>query len=137
MPKWQKNNWKNEISALTQKEIDDYELLRNSAKTFIDEYINNGLVGFRDFVMLGNVYSNWCRENGYTEMGVKTFRNSVMKYDFNRKSGGDNISKVYMFDGYSVSNTRFSIGLYYSEETTVQESVKLTVAEQEMLDMFK
>lgn len=132
-----KNNWKNEISESTQKEIDDYELLRNSSKTFIDEYIDGGLVGFKDFVMLGNVYSNWCKANGYTEMGVKTFRNSVMKRDFKRKSGGDNAAKVYMLDKYDVSNTRFSVGLYYSEDNVEESNEPTTIVTQEILDLFK
>lgn len=131
--KGKKNHWISDISLSTKKQIDDYDMLRNSAKTFIDEYINNGLVGFQNFIILGQEYDNWCKNNGYTEMGTKNFRQSVMRYPFVRKND-NNGGKIYMLDDFLLSDAKFNIGLYYSHDP--EEERHEEYVNQDILDLF-
>lgn len=127
------NNWVNEMSDSTKKQIEDYDILRNSAKTFIEEYVSSGLIGFKNFVLLGQAYSNWCKDNGYSEMGTRNFRQAVMKLPFERKNdvSGD---KIYMLGEATPSGAKYSYGLYYKGS---DESVKTDdVVTREILDLF-
>ena len=128
------DSWSSANSDTTQKQIDDYDSLRNSAKTFIDEYIMAGLVGFTNFIMLGQEYDKWCKDNGYTEMGVKNFRQSVMKYTFERKND-NNGNKIYLLDGKTMADVQFKMGLYYDmEPAEFIDTGRVTSA---TLDLFK
>jgi hypothetical protein len=107
--------------------------LRNSAKTFIDEYIELGLVGFKNFVMLGQVYDSWCKDNGYTEMGVRNFRQAVMKHPFVRKNI-PNDEKIYMLEDKIPTQARFKYGLYYDDPE--EEDIADEIVTQDILDLF-
>lgn len=130
-----KEGWKGDLSASTQQQIDEYDILRNSAKTFIDEYISMGLVGFKNFHLLDQKYENWCLDNGFTKMGIKNLRMAVMKHPFERKNAPGQ-EKVYLLSSHTVRDARFSIGLYYDDNlnTGLVEAVKEEV--QDVMSLF-
>jgi len=141
--KGKKDGWVNPLSTSTQKQIEEYDMLRNSAKTFIDEYIEFGLVGFKNFNVLKMSYENWCKDNSFTQMGVKIFRSSVMKYPFERKNTPDGKEKIYMLEDRTIGESRYSIGLYYGENER-QEKLALDddgeddeENNQSIMDLFK
>ena len=127
------NNWVTPMSEATQEQIKEYDLLRNSSKTFIDEYVHSGLIGFKDFIILGQEYENWCKTNGYTEMGTKNLRNAVMKHPFIRKNDSGGHSKIYMFEEYKPGKVKFVRGLYYNE---VIDNTELDDDTTELLKLF-
>ena len=134
--KGKKDGWISHNSQSTQQQIDDYDVLRNSAKTFIEEYVREGLVGFQNFIILGQNYENWCNDNGYTELGIKNFRQAVMKYPWGRKndaSGG----KIYMFEEDTPAHSVFRYGLYYKTNAIEDEKVDDDAVPQDVLDLFK
>ena len=128
------NNWKNTLSTSTQAQIDEYDVLRNSAKTFIDEYVTMGLVGFKNFIVLGQSYENWCNNNGYNEMGTRNFRQAVMKHPFERR-GAANEDKIYMLEGNTTNESLYKLGLYFVKPQHATKEVP-TVG-QEVMDLFK
>jgi phage/plasmid-associated DNA primase len=136
--KGKKDGWVSPLSKSTLQQIEEYDILRNSAKTFIDEYIELGLVGFKDFNILKMQYENWCKDNSFTQMGVKTFRSSVMKHDFTRKNTTDNKEKVYMLEDYTPGDSRYQVGLYYNTGVKQLELVPEKNEEvQNVMDLFK
>lgn len=139
--KGMKDGWVSPLSKSTLQQIEEYDILRNSAKTFIDEFVELGLVGFTNFNVLKMSYENWCKDNSFTQMGVKTFRSSVMKHDFVRKSTADGKAKIYMLEDHNISDSVYRIGLYYSSGVQQQElSIGDQAREEEVqsvMDLFK
>jgi len=137
--KGKEDGWVSPLSQSTLDQIEEYDILRNSAKTFIDEYIELGMVGFKNFNILKQNYENWCKDNSFTQMGVKTFRSSVMKYPFDRKNTSDNKEKIYMLEDYTVSDAQYKVGLYYKGDVH-QEELELDVETKEkmqsVMDLF-
>lgn len=133
--------WVSQLSKSTLAQIEEYDILRNSAKTFIDEYIELGLVGFKNFHVLKMAYESWCKDNSFTQMGVKTFRASVMKHPFVRKTTTDKKEKVYMLEDHAVGDSNYKIGLYYNgglKQTKLDPEDQLNMAEaQSVMDLFK
>jgi len=135
------NGWVSPLSQSTMQQIEEYDILRNSAKTFIDEHIELGLVGFKDFSVLKMTYENWCKDNSFTQMGVKTFRSSVMKHNFVRKTTSDGKAKIYILEDHTVGDSRYKIGLYYADAPSPQAATiekQLQSSEfQSVMDLFK
>jgi len=129
-----KSGWVSPLSTSTQQQIDEYDMLRNSSKAFIDEYIEMGLVGFKNFNLLDQVYENWCKDNGFTKMGIKNFRSAVMKHPFLRKSGPGQ-EKIYMLNDYTPHTSRYNVGLWYDDERATEKPEENTNV-QEVMDLF-
>ncbi len=125
-------HWVSDMSEKTRLEIEHYETLRNSAKAFISEYIESGLVGFTSFTILDVKYENWCNDNGFNKLGTKTFRKTVIAHAFKRRS--TSTGKVYMLDNYNPSDTKFIIGLYYN--TASSTATADSVVTPEILALF-
>jgi phage/plasmid-associated DNA primase len=130
-----KNNWVSHNSVSTQKQIDDYDVLRNSAKTFVEESINDGLVGFQNFIILGQKYENWCKDNGYIELGVKNFRQAVMKHPFERKNDPSG-NKIYMLTEATPAQSQYKVGIYYQYDGIPNPIDDSNVVTQDVLDLF-
>lgn len=134
--KGKSNNWVNELSQSTKQQIEEYDVLRNSAKTYIEECIADGLVGFKDFIILGNAYSNWCKENGYNEMGTKNFRQAVMKHPFDRKIELGNPQKIYMIGEHTPDKCKHvGLGIYYAG--IAEQTTENNVVSSDIMDLFR
>jgi len=131
--KGKKENWVSHNSESTQKQIDEYEVLRNSAKTYIEEVMKEGLVGFKDFILLEGEYKYWCNQNGYTELGTRNFRNAVMKHSFKRKND-NNGGKIYLLEEYTIADVVLRAGICYKDDS---ETVNDDETTQDALDLFK
>jgi hypothetical protein len=74
-------------------------------------------------------------------MGVKTFRSSVMKHNFVRKTTSDGKAKIYILEDHTVGDSRYKIGLYYADAPSPQAATiekQLQSSEfQSVMDLFK
>lgn len=82
------------FSAKTRAAKSDYDTEANNAEEYTSELIRDGVVAFDNFGDLRNDYENWCRENGYVELGKGYMRRAVLAVGFERMSVQLNDGKV-------------------------------------------
>lgn len=125
------------FSAKTLAAKADYDTEANNAEEYANELVkNDGVVAFDNFNNIRNDYENWCRENGYVELGKGYMRRAILACGFERVSAqiDGKIGKRYKLPDVENKELRqlgvFRLGLYtYSEFTPEpQEEKKATVA---------
>jgi hypothetical protein len=75
------------FSAKTMAAKADYDTEANNAEEYANELVKtDGVVAFDNFNDVRNDYENWCRENGYVELGKGYMRRAILACGFERVS---------------------------------------------------
>lgn len=95
--KKQKYTYKFSTTTAAMKE--KYDTEANTAQTYAEELIQQGILGFRNFRLLETDYENWCADGGYKPSSRNVLRRAMEEADFTRRSARDehgNGIKIYL-----------------------------------------
>lgn len=113
------NNYEYVFSETTRAMKEKYDTDANTAQTYADEIVKEGVVAFSNYRNLENDYQNWCEEHGYKPSSINVLRKAIGdEKDFNRRSARreGKTEKIYVLekvknpDLYAFDKLR--IGLY-------------------------
>jgi phage/plasmid-associated DNA primase len=101
-----------------------YDDETNTAATYIDEILEQQILGFDGYGALYNSYQNWCIDNGYTASGRQHLRRATETRGFHATTTreGDKHLKHYVHEDITFSDLvhvgGLYLGLYRSADAT-------------------
>lgn len=113
-----RQGYRYKFSARTMAAKAEYDTEANNAEEYTQELLRDGVVAFDNFNDVRNDYENWCRENGYVELGKGYMRRAVLACGFERVTmrAEKGTTKRYRLPGFEAKDLQnlggFRLGLY-------------------------
>lgn len=118
-----KQNYEYVFSDTTRAMKEKYDTDANTAQTYADEIVEEGIVAFSNYRNLYQDYDNWCSEHGYKPSSINILRRAIGdEKDFTRRSArrDGRQEKIYVLHGIKEPNLyqfdKERIGLYKTKD---------------------
>lgn len=97
-----KQNYEYKFSDTTAAMKEKYDTEANTAQTYVDELVNEQILGFLSFRNVEQDYDNWCADHGYKPSTRNVLRRAFEDKGFRRKSArksDGSVGKMYLMTG--------------------------------------